>query len=58
MVKSPNLSDVIDRAKCSTEMTERVEGGGGRQSKLLCMGSQGREDEKDREEEEEQGWRQ
>lgn len=40
MVKSPKLSDVTDRANCSTEMMEKTKSRG--QSKLLCKESQGR----------------
>lgn len=43
MVKSPELSDVTDRAKCSTEMKERRRRRSrGGQSKLLLYGKSGK----------------
>ena len=40
MGKSPKLSDVTDRANCSTEMTEKRRSRG--RNRLLCKGSRGR----------------
>lgn len=42
MEKSPKLSDVTDRANCSTEKTEKRRRRSRGQSKLLCKGSEGR----------------
>lgn len=46
MVKSPKLSDVTDRTKCSTDWEEQEEEQE-RTKQPLCIGCQGREGEKD-----------